>query len=560
MNTESIQIFLRLRPIMANGGGVGGGAGSNGDHQKRRQIIANDDKIVSIMMNNSNDNQMEQFEFDHVFNTNANQLNVFNRICRPMIESMIHDEKDGLLFAYGATSSGKSYTINGMPKTPGLIPRTLAYLFDKITVDKLNRKNSVRSNRQNGFFIVNNNNNHDNNENDGDDDWWPFDKAIASMNPSNERRYSQTLKQWSNIGIEIFDDDDDDDKTAVATPITTINGKKYSIFLSFIEIYNNYIYDLLEIPDPKQMKLERTKRTLINDTNQMVYVHGAEEIEARNLNQAFRCYLFGLQNRQIAQTMMNEQSSRSHSVFTIKLIHNKVDDNGGDNKPQLKVNQFSIIDLAGLERANRTKNTGRKLCEAGQINSSLMTLRACFDAIQKMNNNNHTAATTTSSDDDGGGGGGQNKNQNQNQNQNGKIIIPYRQSRLTYLLKRFFESRSTTIVRMILCVCLNDEDLNENLRILNFGKKVQRIRLLDTGVHIRQQQKQELSGDSVQSITAGDNDDDDDQEDDSDPIKIVSMKNIEKFRQKIQQLEVQLNHSSVKMESICKCVCGCGCV
>ncbi|OTF81380.1 kinesin-like protein [Euroglyphus maynei] len=281
-----------------------------------------------------------------------------------MLESLMTEEKDALLFAYGITSSGKSYTINGTPNAPGLIPRTLAYLFHKI---RLNRKNRVISNNQNGFYMI------DNHPDDNNDECWSFNEAIASMTLSYERRYSQTLKQWSRIRIEICEEDDEEPETT-----TEYNSKRYCLFLSFVEIYNNYIYDLLEIPDPKRMKWIRTKRTLMNDGNQMVYVQGAAEIQVNNLDQAFRVFLYGLQNRQIATTMMNEQSSRSHSVFTIKLVHCDDNDDHNNHHKQLKVRQFSIVDLAGLERANRTQNMGKKLSEAGQINSSLMTLRAYF--------------------------------------------------------------------------------------------------------------------------------------------------------------------------------------
>ncbi|KAH9419031.1 Kinesin-like protein kif23 [Dermatophagoides pteronyssinus] len=481
--TDSVQIFLRLRPCIEQQ--------QQQPQQKqsknvlKNQMKINDDNtIVSII----NSDQIEQYEFDQIFNTETDQSTIFTRICRPMLKSLIDEQKDALLFAYGITSSGKSYTINGTPNAPGLIPRTLAYLFQQIPTQQL--------------F------NHEN---------------YQSMTLSYERRYFQTLKQWSNICIEIDGNDDDHEDNGEDAKImkdSLKNGqKKYCLFISFVEIYNNYIYDLLEIPNPKQMKWIRTRHTLVNDSNQMVYVQGVQEIQVKNLDQAFGVYLFGLQNRQLSQTMMNEQSSRSHSIFTLKLIH--LDDDhlakgGGYPNLQLKVSQFSIVDLAGLERLNRTGNCGRKLFEAGWINNSLMTLRTCFDAIQKINNN-------------------------QNNQNTDRILIPYRQSRLTYLLKRFFEFRST--IRMILCASFERENFGENLHVLNFGRKIQRIRL--DLVQIRQRN---LSGDSIpddgqDELNYGDLEEDQNKES-------PTMKNIENFRQNFQQFESKLNDLSDRMESI----------
>ena len=514
--TDSVQIFLRLRPCI-----------EQQQQQKqsknvlKNQMKINDDNtIVSII----NSDQIEQYEFDQIFNTETDQSTIFTRICRPMLKSLIDEQKDALLFAYGITSSGKSYTINGTPNAPGLIPRTLAYLFQQIPTQQLfNHENyRIKSNKQNGFFLVEINNN---NNNYFDDEWETFCQSLESMTLSYERKYFQTLKQWSNICIEIDDDDDDHEDNGEDAKImkdSLKNGqKKYCLFISFVEIYNNYIYDLLEIPNPKQMKWIRTRHTLVNDSNQMVYVQGVQEIQVKNLDQAFGVYLFGLQNRQLSQTMMNEQSSRSHSIFTLKLIH--LDDDhlakgGGYPNLQLKVSQFSIVDLAGLERLNRTGNCGRKLFEAGWINNSLMTLRTCFDAIQKINNN-------------------------QNNQNTDRILIPYRQSRLTYLLKRFFEFRST--IRMILCASFERENFGENLHVLNFGRKIQRIRL--DLVQIRQRN---LSGDSIpddghDELNYGDLDEDQEKES-------PTTKNIENLRQNFQQFESKLNDLSDRMESICK--------
>src|SRR5699024_4596095 len=127
----------------------------------------------------------------------------------------------------------------------------------------------------------------------------------------------------------------------------------------------------------------RAPHQLRHDAHHNVFVHGASEVEAKNADQAMRLFLYGLQSRQTAATLLNQCSSRSHSVFTIKLVSFEETNGAAQlmDVTKLSVNQFVVVDLAGVERANRTKATGVKLAEASNINNSLLTLRHCFDKM-----------------------------------------------------------------------------------------------------------------------------------------------------------------------------------
>ena len=112
---------------------------------------------------------------------------------------------------------------------------------------------------------------------------------------------------------------------------------------------------------------------------------------------------------------MLPESSRSHSVFNIRLVSIPLDPLGEGllhDARALTVSQLALVDLAGSERTNRTGNTGERLAEAGKINQSLMTLRKCIEVLRENQS------------------GGTDKN------------VPYRESRITHLFRNYFEVTS----------------------------------------------------------------------------------------------------------------------
>ena len=101
------------------------------------------------------------------------------------------------------------------------------------------------------------------------------------------------------------------------------------------------------------------------------------------------------------------------------------------DKRVVVVSQLSLVDLAGSERTNRTKNTGQRLREAGNINNSLMTLRSCLEILRE------------------------------NQVQGTNKMVPYRDSKLTHLFKNYFDGEGQ--VRMVVCVNPRADDYDETI-------------------------------------------------------------------------------------------------
>ena len=85
-------------------------------------------------------------------------------------------------------------------------------------------------------------------------------------------------------------------------------GLQYTVFVSFAEVYNEYIYDLLERPPPRGKRRSTCK--LAEDTNKDVFIRGLKEVQVDNIEEAFQVLTVGRRNRKVAATVANVQSSR----------------------------------------------------------------------------------------------------------------------------------------------------------------------------------------------------------------------------------------------------------
>ncbi|KAI7697728.1 hypothetical protein SSS_03862 [Sarcoptes scabiei] len=105
----------------------------------------------------------------------------------------------------------------------------------------------------------------------------------------------------------------------------------YAVFVSFVEVYNNYIYDLLDdsfdLITADGSSAPKSKR-IMEDTSKRNYVHGVKEIEVKSSNEAFDLCIKGMKRRRIGNTHLNLESSRSHSVFNIRLVQAPLDMEG----------------------------------------------------------------------------------------------------------------------------------------------------------------------------------------------------------------------------------------
>ncbi|XP_054427419.1 kinesin-like protein KIF17 [Pteronotus mesoamericanus] len=205
---------------------------------------------------------------------------------------------------------------------------------------------------------------------------------------------------------------------------------KFLVRAAYLEIYNEDVHDLLGA-DTKQ-KLE-----LKEHPEKGVYVKGLSMHTVHNVAQCERIMETGWKNRSVGYTLMNKDSSRSHSIFTISIEIYAVDERGKDH---LRAGKLNLVDLAGSERQSKTGATGERLKEATKINLSLSALGNVISALVD----------------------GRCKH------------IPYRDSKLTRLLQDSLGGNTKTL--MVACLSPADNNYDETLSTLRYANRAKNIK------------------------------------------------------------------------------------
>ncbi|XP_046721144.1 kinesin-like protein KIF23 isoform X6 [Silurus meridionalis] len=366
-----------------------------------------------------------QYSFKKVFGIKTTQMELFEDVAKPLVEDLIHG-KNGLLFTYGVTGSGKTYTMTGSPGQGGLLPRSLDMIFNSIGPYQAKRF-VFKPDDKNGMEIQN-----------------QVDALLERQKQESQSSVPKTPSSRQRVDPE-FADMITPEEASKAGGVD--EDSSYSVFVSYIEIYNNYIYDLLEEApyDPIRPKPPQSK-ILREDQNHNMYVAGCTEVEVKSTEEAFEVFWRGQKKRRIANTQLNRESSRSHSVFIIKLAQAPLDADGDNvlqDKNQVNVSQVCLVDLAGSERTSRTRAEGNRLREAGNINQSLMTLRTCIEVLRE----NQMCGTNK--------------------------MVPYRDSKVTHLFKNYFDGEGK--VRMVVCVNPKADDYEETMLVMRFAEMTQEV-------------------------------------------------------------------------------------
>ncbi|KAL4478316.1 hypothetical protein ABPG72_009552 [Tetrahymena utriculariae] len=201
---------------------------------------------------------------------------------------------------------------------------------------------------------------------------------------------------------------------------------------SYLEIYNEQIMDLLSPSGSTLLVREDQKKG--------VYIEGLSEEKVTSAQQAIELLNTGARNRHVSATQMNIESSRSHSLFSL-TIETKDKDNEGLEK--IRCSKFHFVDLAGSERQNLTGAAGQTLKEASNINKSLTVLGCVINSLVE-------------------------------QNQGKQRHIPYRDSRLTFILKDSLGGNSKTFI--IAAVSDASISFQETLSTLKFAQRAKMIK------------------------------------------------------------------------------------
>ena len=353
---------------------------------KTLKLDENDPRAIQIGKNRTH---FKAF-YDQIFFQNTTQLQIFDFI-KPGLEQA----KEGInvtIMAYGQTGSGKTYTMFGSDWT--LDEQSKNYIEKKMGIH-YDKDNFIQSD-----FILE-----------------PFAESNGII--------PRTLLY-----------------------LTQDKPSDIKIMCSYIQIYNEKIYDLLsdeivngenlEVNSQHQQSQARTKEALrirevkIKNKKQ-VFIENVTEIELTNFYECFTWLQEGEKQRKIRQTNKNEMSSRSHTIFIIKYINTST-------KPPL-ISKINLCDLAGSEKHNKNaKYNSIHFSEMVNINQSLITLGIVINELASKKKKKH---------------------------------IPYRNSKLTYLLNDSLGGTTKTF--LIATISPSDSNFEETLSTLKFADRAHSV-------------------------------------------------------------------------------------
>jgi hypothetical protein len=396
-----------------------------------------------------------KYTFTRVFDGRASQKEVFDETAKPLISGLL-EGSNGLLFTYGVTGSGKTHTMHGPRGDPGIISRSLDSIFNSIQNVQAQR-DLFRPDGRNGFSM-------DPISSSGAaagheapmtrgrtrraDMLWVDKLGVASSGsaPGHGHRSDSASSHSSDHHII----DPEDRPTLDLTCMDVDEDSVYAVFISFVDVYNDAYYDLLEVPtnaDPRsKAPAKRAPKTIGHDRNMLPFLKGLTEVEIKSTAEGLALLRRGQQNRQVAHTRLNAASSRGHAVLTVRLVRAPLDERGRyaiRDPSRITCANLSLVDLAGSERNNRTQNTGERQQEANFINTSLSTLSRCISTLRSR----QQGAT--------------------------QDLVPYRDSKLTNLFKGAFEGHAR--ISVIVCASPGADDYEENVHVMRFAVAAQSL-------------------------------------------------------------------------------------
>jgi hypothetical protein len=215
------------------------------------------------------------------------------------------------------------------------------------------------------------------------------------------------------------------------------SSKTYLVSAAYLEIYNEKVRDLVGEDCKKALELKEHK-------DSGVFVQGLSHNIVQNVAQLQKLMALGNSNRSVGSTLMNDQSSRSHSIFMVSIettstdnIHTAVIE---ENEEHIRAGTLNLVDLAGSERQSKTGAKGTQLKEANNINLSLSALGNVISALVA----------------------GKSKH------------IPYRDSKLTRLLQSSLGGNTKTT--MIAALSPADDSYDETLSTLRYANRAKEIK------------------------------------------------------------------------------------
>ncbi|XP_024083802.1 kinesin-like protein KIF20A [Cimex lectularius] len=354
------------------------------------------------------------YEFTEIFLPTTSQEELFTTAVKQGASKFLQGENT-LIFGYGASSSGKTFTMQGTSLKPGIIPRFLYTIFTSIK-GREDYSGRCYPESTTKVFVLN--------EKQIEANELYKNKILSTM--SKQAVKSKHKLQSLEDSISTMDHSDMETVLREVEKLEISPNKNiiYSVWISFTEIYYENLYDLLVDASDQQPLL------LAEDTDKSVCAKGLKSVNVHSWAEAYELYRYGKKNLHISETELNKKSSRSHCIFTIKLVLR----DRHDYNTYYKSSSFTICDLAGSERQKKANSSKAEIAVANSINSSLLVLNRCIEAIRK------------------------------NQQIKTALRVPFRESKLTRLFERLLAGEGN--VSMITNISQDDKLFFETQQIL----------------------------------------------------------------------------------------------
>ncbi|KAL3971672.1 zona pellucida sperm-binding protein 1 [Sarotherodon galilaeus] len=428
---EHLQVYLRVRPFTS--------AETNSGESQDCVTIELPDTVLlkppslSLSARLSTDKGFPQtgqrFQFSQVYGPETTQRELFAGTVKDLVKDVL-EGRNSLVFTYGVTNAGKTFTFLGPDSDAGILPRSLDVIFSSID-EKVFPGMSIKPHRCREFTRL---------TVEQQTEEALFKRSllrqlkesaktnISLLNSTNRTVNEGTSMLWTNAEDEIS--------------LEVEANTRFSVWVSFCEIYNENIHDLLEVAPGGGLR--RTALRLSQDVKGNAFVKDLRWVQVNSAEEAYMVMKLGKKNQSFSSTRLNHLSSRSHSIFSIRIL--RIEDVG---TPRVQtVSELCLCDLAGSERCAKTHNKGERLKEAGNINTSLLILGKCINALRH--------------------------------NQQAKLLqhIPFRESKLTHYLQSFFcgRGKACMIVNINQCASMYDETLN----VLKFSAVAQKVVVLSS--------------------------------------------------------------------------------